>query len=200
MTTTALLVFDLGNVLLDLDFERFVVGAARESGRDATSIRDRYIAGERKRELERGRTTGERFLDEMADWLAWPPGGRERLRHLWCDVFDPVPAAESLIPRLAQRHRLWLLSDTNDLHWTYLEREFPLLRQFARSFLSFQRGVLKSDPGAFAALLAEAGCAGERILFFDDLADNVAAARRAGLNAQVFTSWQDAARTLQDLG
>jgi len=198
MKSTPLLIFDLGNVLLDLAFGRFVQSAALISSRDARDIRERYIDGAPKGELERGHLSGAEFLREMAEWLGWPFGEIDSLETIWCDVFDRVPEAEIQIERFAHHHHLWLLSDTNELHWRYLKKQFAILKPFARYLLSYQNGVLKSDPGAFDDLVEAAGRPGDRILFFDDIPQNVEAARQAGLNAHLFVTWPQVERTVRE--
>lgn len=194
-----ILVFDLGNVLIDLNFKRFVEGASRISGIDPKKIYRRYIMGERKREYERGQILSEEFIGEMAEWLSWPSGKNELLQNLWCDVFDPVDEAESHIDLLSRNSNLWLLSDTNDLHWQYLLRQFPILQNFLKFFLSYQRGLLKTDAGAFEDLVDEAEGRSDRILFFDDLPENIVAAKIAGLNAHKFITWGDVENIVQKI-
>ena len=197
MKSKSLLVFDLGNVVLDLNFELFVEGAAKLSTRSVQDISSRYIKGELKQQFERGRTTSDNFLKEMAKWLVWPKSEYDQLKNLWCDIFIRVPEAESSINRFSERYELWLLSDTNELHWQHLVSRFPILQEFSKYFLSYQRGLLKSDPGAFNDLIKEARFFGEQILFFDDLPENIAAAKKAGIDAHQFFNWQSVNQIVQ---
>jgi glucose-1-phosphatase len=191
------LVLDLGNVLVTLDFERFVQGAAVRSPRPADVIRDRYILGEPKRRYERGGISCAEFFTEMATWLDWPSGGEASLREVWCDIFAAVPGAERAVSSLVGDWELWLLSDTNPSHLAWCLARWPWLGSFSRRFVSHEQGRLKAEPGGFAAIVASAD-AGERPpIFYDDLPHNVEAARRAGIDGRLFESWPEA---LTELG
>lgn len=188
------LVLDLGNVLVSLDFERFVRRAAERSGRPADLVRDRYILGEPKRRYERGAIDCEAFFDEMAGWLVWP-GTMAELREIWSDIFVPFPGAEAALQRLSADWSLWLLSDTNPTHLAWCLARWPWLEVCERRFVSHEQGCLKSEPEGFAPVMAAAD--GTTPIFYDDLPHNVEAARRAGLDGRLFTGWQEA---LAELG
>ena len=79
------------------------------------------------------------------------------------------------------------LSNTNERHWTALAGRagaFPSVLRLRRLFASHLVGVSKPDPGIYQHAERELGVAGHQILFFDDLASNVEAARRAGWLAE----------------
>lgn len=182
------LILDLGNVLVSLDFERFVQGAAAHSDRTADAIRDRYILGEPKRRYERGEVQCAAFFAEMARWLRWPDGAAADLQRTWCDIFTPVPGAEAALSRLAADWDLWLLSDTNPAHLRWCRQRWPWLERCRRFFVSHEQGLLKAEAGGFAAVRAAAGLQ-QAPIFYDDLPHNVHAARAAGLDGRLFRDW-----------
>lgn len=189
------LLLDLGNVLVSLDFERFVQGAALRSPRSPDAIRERYIRGEPKRRYERGEVGSDVFFDEMAGWLSWPDDAWGDLRRTWCDIFAPVAGAEAALQTLADRWQPWLLSDTNPAHLDWCRRRWPWLAACRRFFVSHEQGRLKADPGGFDAVREALGGAGA--VFYDDLPQNVAAAQVAGFDGRLFTTWEAA---LAELG
>jgi glucose-1-phosphatase len=54
--------------------------------------------------------------------------------------------------------------------------------------LSFEVHSMKPEPEIFQAAVARAGCRAEECFFTDDLADNVEAAKRQGMDAVQFES------------
>jgi HAD superfamily hydrolase (TIGR01509 family) len=52
--------------------------------------------------------------------------------------------------------------------------------------MSYKMGVRKPDPRIYEMVLAELGVSGDQCFFIDDLADNIAEARRAGIQAHHF--------------
>jgi putative hydrolase of the HAD superfamily len=67
---------------------------------------------------------------------------------------------------------------------------------FDNLFFSCDIGRTKPDPGFYAAVEASLGYGGQRILFFDDDAQNVEAARRRGWRAEVYVVFQEFVRDL----
>ncbi len=181
-------VFDLGGVLVDVDFERFVQAVlARDSGAEPARLRA-FCAGPRKLALDRGRVTPLAFLDALVRELAPAAGPADSLLDAWTDIFLPVPRTAEVLGSLAARSELWLLSDTDPAHFARILDDFPCVRGFHRFLLSYVRGMVKGEPGAFEPLVEQAH-AGRRLRFYDDRPGNVDAARAAGLDAQLFVGW-----------
>src|SRR6185312_4110050 len=106
----------------------------------------------------------------------------------WNSIFGPgwlVPPA--WIRKLISTHRVGLLSNTNAVHFEFLARQRPLLREFAFHVLSHEVGSAKPQARIYQAAEALAQCPPEAILYFDDIPEWVEAARRRGWNAVPFT-------------
>ena len=58
----------------------------------------------------------------------------------------------------------------------------------------------KPEPAAFQAVIADMGIVAPRVLFFDDLAENVAGARACGLMAAQVKSASDVEQVLSEMG
>jgi HAD superfamily hydrolase (TIGR01509 family) len=74
------------------------------------------------------------------------------------------------------------------------------LGHFRKIFLSSAIGLRKPDAAAYDHVAKAIGVAPERIVFFDDLAENIEGARAYGLNAVHVTSSGDVAQALAALG
>ncbi|MBV7362857.1 HAD-IA family hydrolase [Actinomycetaceae bacterium TAE3-ERU4] len=66
--------------------------------------------------------------------------------------------------------------------------KIPILQEFNYRFYSCQMGYAKPELGIYRKTIEELSLPARQILFFDDLEENVAAARQCGLNAQVHRS------------
>lgn len=104
-----------------------------------------------------------------------------------------------------------LLSNTNPRHWArqhpghgYAGPHFPAIRRLRHAHASHLLGVTKPDPSIYAEFERRTGHRGRQILFFDDLPENVAAARAAGWYAELIDHTSDTAaqidRHLRTLG
>ena len=118
-------------------------------------------------------------------WTCPTPGSRE----LWTEIFDPLDDMEEVAAHLARRYPLYLLSNTNPLHFRYIETHFAgLLKHFRAFILSYREGSRKPEAGIFQALIRQVGLPPAQILFIDDKEDFVVAARSHGLVAWPFVS------------
>ncbi|NUO19367.1 HAD hydrolase-like protein [bacterium] len=197
--TTQLFLVDLGNVLLKLDFERFVARAAergslRDDAPSRDDIREHCIHGEFKSRFERGRCTPAEFIEELRDFLKWPKteASSAKLRDIWCDIFDEFPGARDALEQLKLMGRVWVLSDTDPLHIQWVSRNFSWALDVDQVLTSYERGKLKSDPGVFEAIVKETALPAEQILFIDDLQKNITAAHKARISTHLFTTWENA--------
>jgi FMN phosphatase YigB (HAD superfamily) len=186
MPEVRVVIFDLGRVLVDLDFSEGLLAHAPGGGADSfESVRSRFAQDPLLRDFGTGRIGPEAFHREACRRLgldlSFP-----RFRELWCNIFRESAGMEALVAEVAARRPVGLLSDTDPLHWAYLRERFPFLERFARPTLSFETGVLKPDPHAYRAAAEHAGVPPEACFFTDDIPGNVEGARRAGMDAVVF--------------
>ena len=112
-----------------------------------------------------------------------------------------MPDIAALLPRAAERMPLYVFSNTNQPHIEYFSEAYPdLLGHFRELYLSSAIGLRKPDAAAYDHVIKSIGVPAERIVFFDDLAQNVEGARACGLKAVQVRSSGDVASTLAALG
>jgi epoxide hydrolase-like predicted phosphatase len=95
-----------------------------------------------------------------------------------------LPGAKELLEQLRSRYRLAALSNSNELHWERNTNELRLIELFEFAISSHEVGLCKPDPQIFHLAIDRANVSSpSAIVFFDDLAANVEAAKAAGLRA-----------------
>jgi FMN phosphatase YigB (HAD superfamily) len=99
------------------------------------------------------------------------------------------------------------LSNTNERHWELMTAQpltYPTFAALGRRHASHLLGLAKPDPAIYRAFEEHSGVKGGMIVFFDDRAENVAAARSAGWQAECVDPHGDtaaqAATVLRRLG
>ena len=186
----AAIAFDLGNVLVAVDHLRFCHGFAALAGWTPEEVYAAVFDSDLEPGYDTGRLSSEEFYRRLLDrfGLALP---YPQFCELWSDIFAPLEDMAQTVSRLAARYPLYLLSNTNPLHFQYIKEHYPLLRHFRRFILSYEVGSRKPEPGIFQALIREMGRAPAHCLFLDDKLPFVAAARTHGLMAWHFVSPQD---------
>ena len=106
-----------------------------------------------------------------------------------------------LLARAARRLPLYAFSNTNRAHEAHFSQAFAdVLGHFREMFLSSTIGLRKPDAAAYDHVVKAIGVPAERIVFFDDLMENIEGARARGLTAVHVTSTRDVAEALAALG
>ncbi len=106
-------------------------------------------------------------------------------------VLEDYPGIARLIERLHKAGiRTACLSNTNDAHWlNVLDPDAamghsPATCTLGTKLVSHELGLVKPDAAIYAAALRELGMSASEVIFFDDLAENVAGARAAGWRSE----------------
>jgi putative hydrolase of the HAD superfamily len=178
---------DLGKVLLDYDFSKFLRRMKSLATVDEDRLRRVFTSKDLAHRFETGRMSESQFHREICNGLAVeiPP---EDFIEAWNTIFlENTLVQDSLLSALAKRVPLWALSNTNPIHFRYIEAHFPILRHFEGFILSFRARSRKPEEAIFTHALEEAQVEATGALFVDDQLPNVEAAQRMGFDAVQFT-------------
>jgi putative hydrolase of the HAD superfamily len=190
------LVFDFGNVIGHFSHRRATERLAPHAGVPADTLHALLFGGPLEDDYESGRISTAEFLGRVRR-EARMCCGDDVLAAGYADIFWPNDELCSLLPVLAQRLPLYLLSNTNDLHACRFREQFALaLRPFRALVLSHEVGVRKPLPGIFDHARRLARCRPDELLFVDDLEPNVAGARACGWQAVQYTGVAELCRAL----
>lgn len=195
------LLFDLGRVVLDIDFTRVLQVWSAHFGCRPEDIVARFSRGDMYMSHERGEISDDAFFTHLRETLDIDLTPAQFLDG-WNAIFvGEMPGIAELLPRAARRWPLYAFSNTNPAHVAHFSvRHAELLGHFRDVYLSSSIGMRKPDAESFDHVVAEIGVPAGRILFFDDLIDNIAGARARGLQAVHVTSPHTVADTLKALG
>ena len=197
---TKAILFDLGNVIVPFDFKRAYSRLEPLCSCPVSEITPRIRSTDLVQRFETGRIAAEPFVTELSSLLGLKTTHRE-FCDLWSSVFfEETLVPESLIARLAARHKLLVLSNTNPIHFEMLQSRYPLLRHFDDFVLSYQVGAMKPQAEIYREAIARAGCRAEECFFTDDLLINVEAARQNGMDAVQFLSAEQLEAELKTRG
>jgi FMN phosphatase YigB (HAD superfamily) len=176
----------MGRVLIDFDFAHFGARISRLAAVDLDAVRVALTGGELANRYETGLLGDLDFHGEVCRRLGCHLSWDEFVR-AWNSIFDPAPIlSEELIAALAGRAQLWVVSNTNKIHFDFILERYPLMRHFRGYVLSHEVRALKPDARIFHAALERAGSRPEETLFVDDQPANVEAAKQLGLDAFQF--------------
>src|ERR1700733_773968 len=169
-------IFDLGRVIVPFDFSRGYMRLEPLCGIPAAEIPGRIAPTDLVQRFESGGIEPRDFVRELSKHLNFETS-YENFCEIWSSIFLPdtlIP--EAMLRGLAQHYRLWLLSNTNPIHFEMIRETYPLLRHFHSYVLSYEVGAMKPLPLIYQRAIAEAGCRAEECFFTDDIPEYVAAA------------------------
>jgi putative hydrolase of the HAD superfamily len=178
------LLFDLGGVVMGLDWDRAFRRWSDACGIAPETLRARYVFDEPYERHERGEIGELDYYASLRRSLAIDIGD-EDFRAGWGAIFtEPVHETVALLEKLKDRVPLYAFSNTNEAHYAVWSKQFAdALVNFRRVFVSSQMGLRKPERESFDYIAREIGVPPSRILFFDDTLANVEGALAAGLQA-----------------
>lgn len=176
------LLFDLGGVLVEFSGVEGLRSLLRAPS-DAAAIHQRLAACQLLRQFEVGAIEPSAFAEAfVAEWdLTVPPARFLAEFRGWSRAL--LPGARELLDALRPRYRLAALSNSNAVHWDRNTSDLGVTGLFDAAFSSHQLGCHKPDPAIYREALALLGVSAERVVFFDDVENNVAGAKAEGITA-----------------
>jgi HAD superfamily hydrolase (TIGR01509 family) len=197
------LLFDLGRVVLDIDFNKTLVCWAGHAGCDVAHLVGRLSSSRHEiyRRHEKGEISDAEFFAGLRTSLGVKLSDAQFLEG-WNALFTgEIPGMAPLLARAARRLPLYAFSNTNRPHVEHFSQAYAdVLGHFREIFLSSSIGLRKPDAAAFDHVVEAIGIPAARILFFDDLIENIEGARARGLTAIHVTKPEDVGDALAALG
>jgi len=116
----------------------------------------------------------------------------EDFSEIWNNIFWDNPEVNEIIIYLkAKDYPVYLLSNTNELHFSYVIDRFPIVHVLDEWILSFEVGAKKPDKRIYDAIFEKTDVDRAKILYIDDIDAYVSAARSHGMQGLVYKSPDD---------
>jgi HAD superfamily hydrolase (TIGR01509 family) len=194
------LLFDLGRVVLDINFDSVMATWAGHAGCAPADLASRFVVNDSFKHHETGRIDDAAFFADLRRSLGIGLSDAQFLEG-WNAIFaGEMPGIAPLLAAAAQRLPLYAFSNTNPAHVAHFSKTYAgVLGHFREIFLSSSIGLRKPDAEAYDHVVKAIGVPASRILFFDDSAANIEGARARGLRAVHVTSMDDVAQALTAL-
>jgi putative hydrolase of the HAD superfamily len=200
-TRVAALLFDLGGVVIGLDFDRIFRAWAATANCDYVELRARFREDEAYEQHERGELDADGYFASLRDTLGIELSDADFLLG-WNDLYlDPIAGMTPLLRSASSCLPTFAFTNSNPSHQAVWSKRFRHeLAVFETVFSSSELGVRKPDPHAFSVVAALAGHRPSEFLFFDDTEANAVGAKGAGMQAVHVRSVHDVRTALARLG
>ena len=181
------IIFDLGGVILNINPQLTVDAFHALGWTEFYDADHQSLSKELFYTLEKGDSSPEIFREQVRNRIQIPITDHE-IDAAWTAMILDIPADRvRYLEDLKKSFRLFLLSNTNEIHRIKFHREFetsfdyPFYDLFERNFYSHEMRMRKPNPEIYLKALAEAGLDPEETLFIDDMEENTQAAMTTGM-------------------
>jgi putative hydrolase of the HAD superfamily len=180
------IIFDLGHVIIDIEFDR-TIQAFRSLGKS-----DFHVALDTTNPIFNQFEVGHISADEFVQyWTSQIEGStEEQIVEAWNALLIGIkPEVLAILKHLAKSYGLYVYSNTNSIHidWVmnYLSKTYELNNWvpsiFKAAYYSHELGYRKPDKEGFIKILQEQNLEASNTLFIDDHLPNIHTANALGI-------------------
>ncbi len=188
LTNIKNIIFDLGRVLLNLDFEASIK-AFQELGLQTDVLDNKQAYSDPVfYELEVGKISPKAFCDRVRKVLNNPEATDLQIENAWYAMILDIPENRvKVVQDLSRNYNIYLFSNTNQIHIERLHRSFKteygfgFHSLFVKDYYSHEIHERKPDLVSYQKVIELSGVNPEESVFIDDLEKNIIGAQQAGL-------------------
>ena len=178
------LLFDLGGVVIEIDFDRVFQSWCPRSRLTLDQMRGRFAMDEAYERHERGEIAASHYFEYLRETLELT-GSDEEIATGWNAVYvREISATLHDVTRARRRLPCFAFSNTNPTHHAAWPLVCPNVDgAFERVFVSSEVGARKPEPAAFEAVANATRVRLSSMVLFDDTMANIEGARAVGMQA-----------------
>jgi epoxide hydrolase-like predicted phosphatase len=194
------LLFDLGGVVIEIDFDRVFSHWALYANQKPETIKSRFEFDSYYERHERGEIEA---LEYFA-WLRRSLGiniSNEEFIAGWNSIYiGEIPGIEAILSDVKEKLPIYVFTNSNSTHQLVWSKKYShILNHFRYVFVSCEIGKRKPEPEAFKIVSKEIGVKPQHILFFDDTLEHIAGAEKIGMQAVHVESSRDIEILLKEI-
>jgi putative hydrolase of the HAD superfamily len=196
------ILFDLGNVLIDFDHSIAARRIAYFCDMSAEEIYTFFFASSLTTSFEEGKISPQGFFLEVKKILNLKLS-YETFVPIWNEIFFLSPqnrAVFGLANLLKRYYRVAVLTNINILHFEYLKKYFPIFDIFDYIFTSFELGAVKPDKRVYKRVLEVLQVPPGHIFYTDDRKELVESATTLGIRGLLFIGLKQLRKDLFEAG
>ncbi len=182
------IIFDLGRVLVDVDFKGLFNKFINPGNHpDFSFTLEEAMQLDWFIEHASGKCSDKEFCQKVTSFFKMDIDF-ETFKVEWSSIFGPIPEMKTFLENTMVNYPVGLLSDTDSIHWSYLLKTYPFLKTFKKPVLSFEIKAMKPAEICYQKGAESVNTPIENCLFIDDRKVNVEGALKVGMQAVKFES------------
>ncbi len=187
------IIFDLGKVLVDYNFDIFYKELKYEPGLEILTESAIPIL-----EFESGRITRQEFYQQLKNIYKFEHSLAD-FEKVWCSVFTELTGLVDYARELKENYNVYVLSNTDEIHFTNIWQDYPELHFFEGNLmLSYELDSVKPQKEIYERALGKFDLKPEDCLFIDDKQENIQGAGEMGIAGILYTNFEDTKRNIRN--
>ena len=196
------IIFDIGRVIVGYQ-EKDVVESVLPHSPHQNFYIEKFLKGQIWQDLDRGTANANDVVEHLSKHPDHPKTLAEDVHTIianFVSVLPLLPGSQDLFVDLAKKYPLYLLSNFQDEPFDQLLQLHPFLQQAKGMVVSAKVKMMKPEAPIYECLLRTFSLRAEECLFLDDKKENIAEAKRQGLQGIVFQNALQAKNDLLNCG
>ena len=181
------IIFDLGAVILNINYENTIDEFTKLGVKNAETFYSKKVQTELFNKIETGKISNNEFLKALQKETK--NAKIKQVKIAWNAMLLDLPKERlQLIKKLKNNHTIYLLSNTNSIHINAFKEELgnkkwlEFCELFDKMYLSHELGLRKPDAKIFEYILNQQKLKAEDVFFIDDSPQHIASAKKLGIN------------------
>ena len=180
------IIFDLGNVILNIDYQSTINAFEKIGIKNAKILYSKSSQTKIFDQLETGKITQEDFILEIQKII--PQASKSEVINAWNAIIKDLPKSRvDILKNLKDKFSIFLLSNTNTIHIDYILKKIgknkydEFYNLFDKVYYSHEVKLRKPDPNIFKLVINENNLKIKNTLFIDDSIQHINSAKKLGL-------------------
>ncbi|MBY9003412.1 MAG: HAD family phosphatase [Candidatus Lokiarchaeota archaeon] len=201
--TIKCIIFDLGDVIFELDFNQFFNEVITPSplNKPKTPIMLEFFR--QSDTYHQGKISDKEFYNQACDLLRVCNLNQKAFYAAFNSIISEINMdMVELVKKIRKNNQLKMIcmSNINSSHWKYIKKmKWNIWDLFDEFILSHEVHLTKPDSKIFEIAIQKAGCAPEEIVFVDDGFNNIRAASELGITGIRFVDIDELIKSLNEL-
>ena len=198
------IIFDLGAVLLNIDYQKTIDEFKKLGVKNASEFYSKKKQINIFDLLECGKISEQRFVDEFKE--TYSKASYAEIISAWNALLLDLPQNRvNLLKRIRKKYDIFLLSNTNSIHINEFRKQIgetkylEFYNLFKKVYYSYEIGFRKPNKEAFQIILNENNMNPKEVLFIDDSPQHIEGARALGIQTYHLKDNEDISSVLPDI-
>ena len=180
------IIFDLGAVILNINYQNTIDEFTKLGIRNAVNFYSKKIQTDLFNQIETGQISGNQFMQALQKETN--NANIKQLEYAWNAMLLDLPDNRILLLKeLKKNYTIYLLSNTNSIHIDALKNQLgntewlAFCKLFDKMYLSHELGLRKPDAKIFEYILMEQKLKTKEVFFIDDSQQHITSAKKLGI-------------------